>query len=73
MPSITPGLHNLPDLIDKRQLADTFSVSLRTISNWIENSKIPPPLFSVGNRPRWSREQIEAAFLDDNAEESSDA
>lgn len=61
-------LGRLPDLIDKRQLADHFHVSLRTINNWAAIGKLPKPAVIIGNRPRWRRDEIASVLTSNDAE-----
>lgn len=46
-------------LLDRKQLAKTLGVTVRTISNWRRSGKIPEPLIPDRNRPFWSIRQIE--------------
>lgn len=45
-------------LIDRKQLARELGVSVRTISRWRRERKLPKPLIFDRNRPFWSVPQI---------------
>jgi DNA-binding transcriptional MerR regulator len=45
-------------LIDKKQVAQYFNVTERTINNWVEK-KIITPVIRINNRPKFSKEAID--------------
>ncbi|GBK97719.1 helix-turn-helix transcriptional regulator [Vibrio harveyi] len=52
----------MTELMSVKQVASRFSVTVRTMGNWITEGKIPPPCFGGGrgSKRQWRRSVIEA-------------
>jgi len=45
-------------LIDKKQVAQMFNITERSVNNWVDK-KIITPAIRVNNRPKFSKEELE--------------
>lgn len=45
-------------MLSRKEVANVMGVTTRTIYNWVERGKFPPPAMIFG-RPRWKATDIE--------------
>ena len=46
-------------LMTRNQVAEAFSVSLRTLDTWRSSGRFPKPVLTPGGKPRWREADIE--------------
>lgn len=60
--TLAPAKHNAFDdvLLSRRELADAFRVTPRTVYEWERTGRIPAPQRTPSGRPRWRKSSVAA-------------
>jgi predicted DNA-binding transcriptional regulator AlpA len=62
VPPALAGLDGLPAFVRRRQLADALGISIHTVSEWVRQGVLPPPLTPSKRTHLWDREQVRTAL-----------